>query len=551
MANQRPYRPKGQSSHSSRPGQRPRPGSGPAPRHRSSGKPVATESGPKPKAGPARREQTRGKTGVFPSEPGKPERLQKILAQAGLGSRRGCEELVLQGRVTVNGEIVRQLGTKVDPAASRIAVDGEPIRLEKIVYFAVNKPKGYVSTNFDPSGRPRVVDLLPEIPERVYTVGRLDEDSTGLMILTNDGELANRLAHPRFGVEKMYRALVAGTPELDIIAKLTEGVWLSDGKVRAKRARLAGRHGQATMLELVLAEGKKREIRRMLAKLGHKVMSLNRVAVGPITLKGLAVGECRPLSNHEIELLRKVASGIAVSVPGFPESDGSRRTRRDAQRGDRSQHREQPRPAREETRRARDEDAGERRPPRRPSGTRGHSAHEGPQPARSQQRRPPTSANQAGPPPRGPRGRAAGADQQAGPPVRGPRGRTVDSGPQVGPAPRGPRARTVDNSPPVEAPTGPPAGSSRPPGGSKRPPVGLKRPAGGSKRPTIRPGPPKPEEAPRSRLIIGLDEPMPPKGKGPTVRKRPTARKPKPARGALGPRLGPSSYDDDAGDDEQ
>ena len=194
------------------------------------------------------------------------------------------------------------------PCPARIAVDGEPIRLESMVYYAVNKPKGYVSTNFDPAGRPRVVDLLPEIPERVYTVGRLDEESTGLMILTNDGELANRLAHPRYGVEKLYRALVAGCPDHEILAKLTEGIWLSEGKVRAKRARIVGRQGQATVLELVLAEGKNREIRRMLAKLGHKVMSLNRVAVGPISLKGLSSGECRPLSRHEVDLLRKVAT---------------------------------------------------------------------------------------------------------------------------------------------------------------------------------------------------------------------------------------------------
>src|SRR5205823_2894968 len=134
-------------------------------------------------------------------------------------------------------------GTRVDPAKARIAVDGEAIRLEAVVYFAVNKPKGYVSTNFDPAGRPRVVDLLPEIPERVYTVGRLDEDSTGLMILTNDGELANRLAHPRFGVEKTYRALVAGLARPESLAKLTEGIWLADGKVRVQRVRVVGHHG--------------------------------------------------------------------------------------------------------------------------------------------------------------------------------------------------------------------------------------------------------------------------------------------------------------------
>ena len=181
-------------------------------------------------------------------EPEKQERLQKVLAHAGLGSRRGCEELILQGRVSINGEIIRQLGTRVDCSTARITVDGETIRLETNVYYAVNKPKGYVSTNVDPSGRPRVVDLLPEIPERVYTVGRLDEDSTGLMILTNDGDLANRLAHPRYGVEKLYRALVAGVPTPEMVAKLTEGVWLSDGKVRAKRARIAGRQDRKSVV---------------------------------------------------------------------------------------------------------------------------------------------------------------------------------------------------------------------------------------------------------------------------------------------------------------
>jgi 23S rRNA pseudouridine2605 synthase len=266
------------------------------------------------------------------AESTKLERLQKVLAHAGLGSRRACEELILQGRVSVDGEVIRALGTRVDPARGRIAVDGEPIKLESMVYYAVNKPKGYVSTNFDPAGRPRVVDLLPEIPQRVYTVGRLDEDSTGLLILTNDGELANRLSHPRYGVEKLYRALVAGLPGPELLTRLTGGVWLSDGKVRAKRARFAGRQGQATVLELVLAEGKKREIRRMLSKLGHKVMSLNRIAVGPVNLKGLSVGECRPLTRHEVDLLRKVASGAAVSLPEFSSAEHSSRTPRSSHR---------------------------------------------------------------------------------------------------------------------------------------------------------------------------------------------------------------------------
>ncbi len=226
-----------------------------------------------------------------------------------------------------------------------------------MVYYAVNKPKGYVSTNSDPSGRPRVVDLLPEIPERVYTVGRLDEDSTGLLILTNDGELANRLAHPRYGVEKLYRALVAGLPTREMLAKLTEGVWLSDGKVRAKRARIVGRQGQATMLELVLAEGKKREIRRMLSKLGHKVMSLNRVAVGPDQPQG-----ARRSANAA--RCRDTRSSCSARWP--PASRSRSLGSSTAARPEPSRDSHRPRKA-EQARSASDEDGSPRRRPPRPS----------------------------------------------------------------------------------------------------------------------------------------------------------------------------------------
>ena len=216
--------------------------------------------------------------------------------------------------------------------SSVVAVDAQKIHAERPVYFAVNKPKGYVSTNQDPSGRPRVVDLLPEIPQRVYTIGRLDEMSTGLMLLTNDGELANKLAHPKYGVEKLYRALVAGSPGPEVLNQLTEGVWLAEGKVRAKRVRIAGKRGESTVLEMVLAEGKNREVRRMLAKLGHKVMTLTRVAVGPITLKGLAIGQYRPLSSFEIDLLRKVAAGLALPGPRFADRRPARPPTRGAAR---------------------------------------------------------------------------------------------------------------------------------------------------------------------------------------------------------------------------
>ncbi len=343
MSRRRTFPPgEGPRSRTSSPSRGQRPGSKSHPRPGAA--PGSSRSGPPPR--PRREAVTKPRLFTSDDEagPDKQDRLQKVLAHAGLGSRRGCEQLILQGRVSVNGAIIRQLGTRVDPRAAKITVDGEPIRLESMVYYAVNKPKGYVSTSSDPSGRPRVVDLLPEIPERVYTVGRLDEASTGLLLLTNDGDLANRLAHPRYGVEKLYRALVAGLPTPDMLAKLTEGVWLSDGKVRAKRARIVGRQGQATMLELVLAEGKKREIRRMLSKLGHKVMSLNRVAVGPISLKGLSVGECRSLSKHEVELLHKVAAGESVPLPRFFDGDNAGRSHGESRRPRRP---DQPRSARQ------------------------------------------------------------------------------------------------------------------------------------------------------------------------------------------------------------
>ena len=156
------------------------------------------------------------------------ERLNKYLAHAGVGSRRHCEELIVRGRVTVNGHVVRELGTKVE-AEDAVCVDGQPLHGEKLVYWLVNKPRGYLCTNFDPGGRPRAIDLVPHVSQRVYTVGRLDEDSEGLLLLTNDGDLANRLMHPRFGVEKTYLVQVAGQARLrEDIEQLLKGVWLSE-----------------------------------------------------------------------------------------------------------------------------------------------------------------------------------------------------------------------------------------------------------------------------------------------------------------------------------
>jgi 23S rRNA pseudouridine2605 synthase len=235
------------------------------------------------------------------------DRLQKVLAHAGVGSRRHCEDLITAGRVTVDGEVVRELGTRVDPQTQQIAVDGEPIQAEKPVYWLLHKPRGYLCTNHDPAGRPLAIDLVPHVPQRVYTVGRLDEDSEGLLLFTNDGDLAHRLMHPRFGVEKTYLVQVAGNPSRADQEQLLQGVWLSEGHVRAREVKRLKTQGQSTWLRIVLSEGKNREIRRMLARLGHKVMRLKRIAIGPVLLDRLKPGQSRRLSAPEVAALRRAA----------------------------------------------------------------------------------------------------------------------------------------------------------------------------------------------------------------------------------------------------
>ena len=234
------------------------------------------------------------------------DRLNKFLAHAGVGSRRHCEELIVAGRVSVDGRAVRILGTKVEPG-QQVCVDGQPLRAEKPVYWLVHKPRGYLCTNHDPAGRPRAIDLVGHVPQRVYTVGRLDEASEGLLLLTNDGDLANRLMHPRFGVEKTYLVQVAGFPSPEDIQQLLKGVWLSDGHVRARQVKRLKRQGDSTWLRIVLSEGKNREIRRMLARLGHKVLRLRRIALGPVLLGSLGPGKTRRLTGAELAALRKSA----------------------------------------------------------------------------------------------------------------------------------------------------------------------------------------------------------------------------------------------------
>ncbi len=232
--------------------------------------------------------------------------MQKVLAGAGIGSRRKCEELISAGRVTVDGRTVTELGTKVDPDDVEIRVDGEPLPRTKRLYYMVNKPSGVVSTNRDPSGRPRIIDLLPSA-ERLFAVGRLDMSSEGLILATNDGELANLLAHPRYGVEKTYQAQVVGVPETDVLDRLRQGIHLAEGFAHAKRVTIKSQHKHSALLEIVLDEGRNREVRRLLARVGHKVLRLKRTALGPLRLGDLGPGEFRPLRREEIRALRDAA----------------------------------------------------------------------------------------------------------------------------------------------------------------------------------------------------------------------------------------------------
>ena len=236
--------------------------------------------------------------------PGGSQRLQKVLAAAGAGSRRQCEELILAGRVEVDRRVVVELGTRVEPGRQEIRLDGVALRRPRQVHYAIHKPAGVVSTNRDPSGRPRVIDLLPKSDLRLYPVGRLDLNSEGLILVTNDGELANRLTHPRYGVEKTYRAVVAGHPAPEVLAQLRRGVRLAEGPARVARVKIAGKHKNNTILEMVLDEGRNRQIRRLLARVGHKVLRLVRIAVGPVRLANLAPGRFRRLTRQEVEALR-------------------------------------------------------------------------------------------------------------------------------------------------------------------------------------------------------------------------------------------------------
>lgn len=229
-------------------------------------------------------------------------RLQKVLAAAGVGSRRHCEEMIAAGRIEVDGEVVRRFGARVDPQSQVIRVDGKRIPAsEDLIYLALNKPAGVVSTMSDDRGRKTIADLLGgEHTERLFHVGRLDYETEGLILLMNDGELAHRLAHPRYGVLKTYLAEVAGPLPRDLGRRLTTGVELADGTVVADRFRVVERVGPRALVELTLHEGRKHVVRRMLAEVGHPVSRLVRTQVGPVALGSLRPAATRRLTVAEI-----------------------------------------------------------------------------------------------------------------------------------------------------------------------------------------------------------------------------------------------------------
>jgi len=278
------------------------------------------------------------------------ERLQKVLAAAGFGSRRACEEYITTGRVAINGQVVTNLGVKVDLEQQRVTVDGERVKPQAKKYFLIHKPAGVLCTNADPGGRPRVIDLLPPMETRLFTVGRLDEGTEGLLILTNDGELANRLAHPRYQVERLYRVLVAGEPTGLQLEEIQQGLYFTEGKFRVRGVKKVKTKGQSTLLEVILTEGQNREVRRIFARIGHKVMSLQRIQFGPLRLGNLEAGEYRPLRKEELDRLRELAS---QSPP--------RRTRRPPSTGPRKKSTRPQRPGRPEM-----PSSGEGRPARAP-----------------------------------------------------------------------------------------------------------------------------------------------------------------------------------------
>jgi 23S rRNA pseudouridine2605 synthase len=239
-------------------------------------------------------------------------RINRFLAAAGFGSRRKCDELIRRGQVRVNGEIVASLSCEVDPEKDAVTVDGTEVKPEETIILVLNKPTGILSTVSDTHGRRTVIDIVREsgFTERLFPVGRLDLDTSGLLIITNDGELAYKLTHPRYKVEKTYEVTVEGAVEQSAIDAMARGVRAGDFVTQPCKVRILGRHGDRTKLEVKLKEGRKRQVRRMFALHGHEVVTLRRIAIGELTFDDLDNGTLRPLTMEEERKLREL-TGLA------------------------------------------------------------------------------------------------------------------------------------------------------------------------------------------------------------------------------------------------
>lgn len=259
-------------------------------------------------------------TAAMPDGAGEGVRLQKVLANAGVASRRVCEQYIVEGRIRVNGKVVTELGRRIDPASDLVDVDGTAIQLDTTRrYVMLNKPTGVVSSMKDEQGRPDLRRFTKDWPERLYNVGRLDAETSGLLVLTNDGELAHVLAHPSFGVTKVYIAKVDGRVTPQTIARLTKGVDLEDGPIAADKARLLDASGAGSLVELTLHSGRNRIVRRMMAAVGHPVLDLVRRQFGPLHLGTLPAGRARELTTVERGALLTIARGATPSAPPNPE----------------------------------------------------------------------------------------------------------------------------------------------------------------------------------------------------------------------------------------
>jgi 23S rRNA pseudouridine2605 synthase len=235
------------------------------------------------------------------------QRLQKILASAGVGSRRKCEQLILEGSVSVNHKAVNSLPVFADPEKDLITVNGQKVKQTQRVYFLLNKPRGVVCTNSDPAGRKKAIDLVPS-NQRIFCAGRLDADTTGLIIISNDSELTNKLTHPKYELPKTYVVTVRGRVEGVQVEKLKKGIWLAGTKTKRSSVKVLKRGLKESVLEIVIRQGLNRQIRRMLARVGLKVKSLKRTKIGKIDLRGIGVGKCRPLKKTELAYLNRIKS---------------------------------------------------------------------------------------------------------------------------------------------------------------------------------------------------------------------------------------------------